>query len=104
MEQQLAISDVIYTLNNKEPPFIPPQAGGIRGGRLLNQARNKLAIGLNDANPLRVLDHFNTDNRVRILEELLVAAPIRSGLKATFKDLITEQNQKGFSVIACFRQ
>lgn len=68
--------------------------GGIRGGRLFNQARNKLAIRFNDTDSLRVLDCLNADNRVTILENLLVAA---------FKNLITQQNKNGISAVACFR-
>ena len=84
MEQQLAISDIVRPFNNKVCRWI---------FRLLDQARNKLAICFNYTDALWVLSHFNADNRVRILENFLVA---------TFKDFITEQNEKGGSVVTFF--
>ena len=61
----------------------------------LNEARDKLALRLHDTNPLRIFDHLNANNCVGTLENFFVAA---------FKDLIAEQNQNGFSVVALLRQ
>ena len=63
--------------------------------RLLDQARNKLAIRFNNTDSSRVLDIRHADNRVRTLENLFVAV---------FKDLIAQQNKDGFSVVAFFRE